>query len=63
LNLLVIRIGGFEMRNEDFLGIGSAVIPYVSIVSNAVIGAGATVIENIDNAGVYVGTPARRIKD
>ena len=60
--MLVIRIGGFEMRNEVFLGIGTAVIPSVSIVSNTVIGAGATVIENIDNAGVYVGTPARRIK-
>ena len=59
--MLVIRIGGFEMRNEVFLGIGTAVIPSVSIASNTVIGAGATVIENIDNAGVYVGTPARRI--
>ena len=61
--MLVIRIGGFEMRNEVFLGIGTAVIPSLSIVSNTVIGAGATLIENIDNAGVYVGTPARRIKD
>lgn len=50
------------MRNKDFVGIGTAVIPSVSIVSNTVIGAGATVIENIDNAGIYVGTPARRIK-
>ena len=49
------------MRNGVFLGIGTAVIPSVSIVSNTVIGAGATVIENIDNAGVYVGTPVRKI--
>ena len=55
--------GGVKIGNEVFLGIATAVIPCVSIVSNTVIGAGATVIENIDNAGVYVGTPARRIKD
>ena len=53
--------GGVKIGNEVFLGIATAVIPYVSIVSNTVIGAGATVIENIDNAGVYIGTPARRM--
>ena len=62
MNLLVIRIGGFEMHNEDFLGVETAVISCVNIASNTVIGSGATVIENTDNAGVYVGTPARRIK-
>lgn len=55
--------GGVQIGNEVFLGISSTVIPCVKIVSNTVIGAGATVIENIDNAGVYVGTPARRIRD
>ena len=54
--------GGVKIGDEVFLGIGTSVIPYVSIVSNTVIGAGATLIENIDNTGVYVGTPARRIK-
>ena len=49
------------MHNEDFLGVETAVISCVNIASNTVIGAGATVIENIDNAGVYVGTPARMI--
>jgi len=53
--------GGVKIGNEVFLGIATAVIPCVSIVSNTVIGAGATVIENIDNAGVYIGTPARRM--
>jgi len=53
--------GGVQIGDEVFLGIGSAVIPYVNIVSNAVIGAGATVIRNIDASGVYVGTPANKI--
>ena len=55
--------GGVQIGNEVFLGIGSVVIPCLSIVSNTVIGAGATVIESIDDAGVYVGTPARKIRD
>ena len=54
--------GGVEIGDEVFLGIGSAVIPCVSIVSNTIIGAGSTVIKNIEVCGVYVGTPARRIK-
>ena len=52
--------GGVKIGDGVFLGIGTAVIPCVSIVTNTVIGAGATVVKNIDNAGVYVGTPARR---
>ena len=59
--MLVIRIGGFEMGNEVFLVVVSAIIPCISIVSNTIIAAEATVIENINNAGVYVGTPARRV--
>lgn len=54
--------GGVQIGDEVFLGIGTAIIPCVSIVSNTVIGAGSTVIDNIDDVGVYVGTPARRIK-
>ena len=53
--------GGVKIGNEVFLGIATAVIPCVSIVSNTVIGAGATVIKNIDAKGVYVGTPANKI--
>ena len=55
--------GGVRIGNEVFLGIGSVVIPSVSIVSNTTVGAGATVIRNIDASGVYVGTPARKIRD
>mgnify|MGYP001023967673 CR=1 FL=1 len=53
--------GGVHIGNEVFLGIGTAVIPSLNIVSNTVTGAGATVIESIDDVGVYVGTPARRM--
>lgn len=55
--------GGVEMGDEVFMGIASSAIPYIKVVSNTVIGAGSTVIKNIDVCGVYVGTPARRIND
>jgi sugar O-acyltransferase (sialic acid O-acetyltransferase NeuD family) len=45
-----------------FVGAGATIIDNIKICSNVVIGAGATVIEDITVEGVYVGTPARRIK-
>jgi len=53
--------GGVEIGDEVFMGIASSAIPCIKVVSNTVIGAGSTVIKNIDVRGVYVGTPARRI--
>ena len=54
--------GGVQIGDEVFLGIGSAAIPYVSIVSNTTIGASGTVIKDIIDPGIYVGVPARGSK-
>lgn len=45
-----------------FLGIGSSVLQGVRIVAGSTVGAGAVVVRNIDEPGVYVGVPARRIR-
>jgi len=45
-----------------FVGVGAKIKDYVKICSNVTIGAGATVVKNIDVPGIYVGTPAIRIK-
>lgn len=45
-----------------FIGVGATVKDHVSICSGVTIGAGATVVRDIIEPGVYVGTPARRIK-
>lgn len=45
-----------------FVGIGAAISNDVSVVSGAIIGAGAVVVENLDIQGVYVGVPARLIR-
>jgi UDP-N-acetylbacillosamine N-acetyltransferase len=45
-----------------FLGAGTTVIDRIRIVDRVVIGAGSTVVDDIDEPGVYVGSPARRIR-
>lgn len=51
-------------RIGDGVSIGSnATILPVSICSLTVIGAGAVVVRDITEAGVYAGSPARRIRD
>lgn len=55
--------GWVTLGNEVFMGIASSAIPCIKVVSNTVIGAGSTVIKNIDVCGVYVGTPARKIRE
>lgn len=44
-----------------YLGTGSKVIQGLHITSNVTIGAGATVVKDITEAGTYVGTPAKRV--
>ena len=43
------------------LGVGSAVKNNVSITSDCTIGAGAVVVDNIEESGTYVGVPAKKV--
>jgi sugar O-acyltransferase (sialic acid O-acetyltransferase NeuD family) len=52
-----VTIGRFSM-----IGAGATVIEGKSIASEIIIGAGATVVDDLLEPGIYVGTPARRIK-
>ena len=51
--------GGVDVGDASWIGIGSVVIEYKKIANNIQIGAGGVVINNLENAGVYVGNPAR----
>ena len=51
------RIGNFV-----FCGAGSTIIDTIEICDNVVIGAGAVVNRDIVEPGIYVGVPARRVK-
>ena len=45
-----------------FVGVGATIKDYINVCSDVTIGAGATVVKDINEPGVYVGTPAIRIK-
>jgi len=54
--------GGVDICNEVLLGTGSQVLQYKKITNKVIIGAGAVVTKNIEDMGVYVGSPAKKIK-
>lgn len=54
--------GAVKIGNRCFIGSGSVMVHGVFAADDVTIGAGATVTKNITEAGVYVGSPARRIK-
>jgi UDP-N-acetylbacillosamine N-acetyltransferase len=54
--------GRCEIGDLVFVGAGSSIKDYVNVCPNVTIGAGATVVKNIEEPGVYAGKPARRIK-
>ena len=51
------------IKDNVQLGAGAIVLPGVEICSNIIVGAGALVTKNLEEPGVYVGQPARKIKD
>lgn len=54
--------GNVKVGQTVYFGTGSVTVEKINIQSNAIIGAGATVIKSITEAGTYVGTPAKIIK-
>jgi maltose O-acetyltransferase len=44
------------------IGAGSIVLPGINICNNVIVGAGSVVTKNIIDSGIYVGTPARKIR-
>ena len=54
--------GKVEVEEAVFLGANASVIEGVKIAKGSVVGAGATVVDDLKASGTYVGTPARQIK-
>ena len=46
-----------------WLGASAMVLPGVEIANGCIIGAGSVVVQNTKPNGLYVGVPAKRIKD
>ncbi len=55
--------GGCSIGAGVFLGTGALVSHGVSIAAGTVLGAGAVVVDDITEPGVYVGAPARRVRE
>jgi sugar O-acyltransferase (sialic acid O-acetyltransferase NeuD family) len=69
-----VRTGGFfttapgvhisgKVKTGDrvYLGTNSSVIESISIASDVVVGAGASVCKNLETSDIYVGVPAKRL--
>ena len=54
--------GNCNIGNHVYLGSSACVKQGVTICANVIIGMGAVVVKNISEPGVYVGTPAKKIK-
>lgn len=55
--------GRCKIGDSVFVGVGATIKDNLEICSNVVIGAGATVVKSIHEPGVYVGCPAKKIKE
>ena len=55
--------GGVRVGQNSILSSGSIVIQYKTIGESCLVGAGATVVDDCCEPGLYLGTPARRKQD
>lgn len=55
--------GNVSVGKQCFLGVNSCILPNLNLHDEVVLGAGAVVIKNIKQKGIFVGIPARKIKD
>ena len=54
-------LGNVRIENNSWIGSNSTIKEGVKIASNVIIGASSLVLENIDEAGTYVGSPVRKL--
>jgi len=55
--------GTVTINTLSFIGIGSRVIPGITIGKNCIVGAGSVVINNFEDSIVTVGVPAKKIRN
>ena len=54
--------GNVEVNDCVEIGTGTQIIQGLSIAENAIVGASAAVVKNIEESGTFVGVPAKKIK-
>lgn len=55
--------GTVKVGRTSWLGIGSVISNNISITPDTIIGAAALVVKDINEAGVYVGVPVKKLKE
>lgn len=55
--------GNVNVENNTTIGTGSAIIQEINIGEKSTIGAGAVVVRNTDGNSLYIGIPAKKIKN
>lgn len=55
--------GNVSLGKRNFLGINSAILPNLTLVDDCILGGGALLATSLQESGVYVGVPARKIKE
>ncbi|TLP37783.1 DapH/DapD/GlmU-related protein [Arcobacter arenosus] len=55
--------GSVTIEDNVYIGIGAKIIDGIKIGKNSVIGAGSIILENVEENSVYVGVPAKKIKN
>lgn len=58
-------VHGCTIEDNVLIGMGAIIMDHAVIKSGSIIGAGAVVLENtvVESSSVYVGNPARKVKD
>ena len=55
--------GEIHIEKNVWIGAGVVILPNVTIGQNSIIGAGSIVTKNVESNSIYVGNPAKKIKD
>lgn len=59
-----VAIAGFvKIKEQCFLGINSTIIDNITICPQTQLGGGSVVTKSITESGLYVGIPAKKIRD
>ena len=55
--------GNVRLGKRNFLGINCAILPNLSLADDCILGGGALLNKSLKKSGVYVGVPAKSLKD
>ncbi len=63
INKIATKEADIWVEDEVWIGANATILPGVRLGKCSVIGAGSVVLSDTESYGVYVGSPARKIKD